>query len=345
MSTSRETGPAGSGPAAPQTSKEEKRKSMGSKMLTRVKTMLKRDKRPSGTAKPAAAASSTAPAAATTSTAETSKPAPPTEKKQADLYPNATKVSRAKLHEERVRQLGEKFGLEITANDLQTPEGETLRVEKPIRMRVRHICDQCQTTFGATKECPKCKHSRCKKCERMPSKRTEAEKVASRERRAAILKERKENPILLPDWDHSRKRIPLTKPGRPGCPDLVYKRPRQRVRRNCCQCAVLIPSGTKKCSGCAHIRCTDCPRDPAMKKYYPYGYPGDEWGAKSIPHHKCHECEAKFAGGADNGTECGNCQHKKCDDCPRITPQKVDPEPDPDVLKSLEAKLTQMKLK
>jgi hypothetical protein len=39
---------------------------------------------------------------------------------------------------------------------------------------------------------------------------------------------------------------------------------------------------------------------------------------------------------------CAKCSHKKCD---RLTPRKVEPEPDPEVLKSIQVKLQNMKLK
>ncbi|KAJ4423018.1 hypothetical protein N0V82_002285 [Gnomoniopsis sp. IMI 355080] len=77
---------------------------------------------------------------------------------------------------------------------------------------------------------------------------------------------------------------------------------------------------------------------------YPYGYPGDAFGAKSIPHYRCHECYEKFPPGADNGTACQNCSHGKCENCARIKPQKVEPVPDPEVVKSVQQKLAALKV-
>ncbi len=77
----------------------------------------------------------------------------------------------------------------------------------------------------------------------------------------------------------------------------------------------------------------------AKKSQYPYGYPGDVFGENSIPRHECHLCQTSFDWNAPDGTACSNCSHPKCADCPRLKPQKVDPEPDPEILKSLEARL------
>lgn len=144
-----------------------------------------------------------------------------------------------------------------------------LRVEKPIRMRVHRKCHQCDVFFGAAKECPKCGHNFCKECERYPQKRTEAEKIASRERRAAMLMEHEKNPIIMPDWNlNPREKIVLRRPGKPGGQELVYKKISQRVRRTCCKCletdatTMLFTGGKRECPRCDHARCTDCPRDP-----------------------------------------------------------------------------------
>lgn len=89
---------------------------------------------------------------------------------------------------------------------------------------------------------------------------------------------------------------------------------------------------------------TSHPSHRAKKNKYPYGYPGDEFGAKSVPYYKCHECNAKFPPGAADGTECFRCSHKKCDSCERLRPQKVEPEADPDVLRSVQERLAAINL-
>jgi len=152
--------------------------------------------------------------------------------------------------------------VELKPSEWHSSEGHVLRVEKPIKMRVHRKCHVCSTSFGAGKECPSCKHPRCKQCPRVPPKRTEAEREESRKKRAAILKQRAENPPIVPDWDTSDKKIVLKKPSKTGGQDLIHRKPRQRVRRTCCQCEKQFGAHVKACEGCSHIRCTDCPRDP-----------------------------------------------------------------------------------
>lgn len=57
--------------------------------------------------------------------------------------------------------------------------------------------------------------------------------------------------------------IELRKPNpRPGGQPLVRKKPMQRVRRTCHECSTMFVAGAKVCTGCGHVRCVDCPRDP-----------------------------------------------------------------------------------
>lgn len=313
--------------------KGKEKKGVG-KLLSRVKTVLKRgesSKRQSVVAPKAETKSEPAAAA--------------TKKADDKLAEGVTRVPRSELFEERAKLLGERFGLSVTAGEWWSTEGTALRTEKPIRMRVRRNCHLCNATFGVAKECPSCSHARCKQCTRYPPKRTEEEKQASRERRAAKAKEQAANPAIVPDWRVDEKvDFKLTKPAKTGGQDLVYKKPRQRVRRTCHECNALFAGGSKNCTGCGHIRCTDCPRDPAKKKKYPYGYPGDEFGPNSIPHYECFKCKTVFPTGAVDGTPCEKCKEPKSDKSERIKPRRVEPQPDPEILKSVEAKLAALKV-
>jgi hypothetical protein len=83
----------------------------------------------------------------------------------------------------------------------------------------------------------------------------------------------------------------------------------------------------------------------AKKDKYPYGYPGDAFGPNSTPHYECHECKTKYPPDTADGTECAKCSHKKCESCPRLTPRKVDPEPDPEIWKRVQEKLGALDIK
>ncbi|PKS09037.1 hypothetical protein jhhlp_003650 [Lomentospora prolificans] len=311
--------------------KEKEKKGVG-KLLARMKTVLKKGE--SSSRRFSIVGSKT-----------TKKGEPAEQKTDAKPEPEGiTKIPRSQLYEQRAKQLGERFGLQLYPGDWYSTEGDALRVEKPIRMRVRRNCHLCNATFGVAKECPNCQHVRCKQCSRYPPKRSEAEKQASRERRAAKAKELEENPPIAVDYRHDEKTPELRIPPKCGHQDLVYKKPRQRVRRNCHECGTLFSAGSKLCASCGHIRCTDCPRDPAKKKKYPFGYPGDEFGPNAVPHHECHECKSIFPGGAADGTACHSCQHPKCEKCERLKPRRVEPQPDPEVLKSVEEKLAKLKV-
>lgn len=83
----------------------------------------------------------------------------------------------------------------------------------------------------------------------------------------------------------------------------------------------------------------------AKKDKYPYGYPGDEFGVKSVARYGCHDCKTPFPPNATAETQCLKCSHKKCDSCKRLAPRKVEPEPDPEVWKTIQVKLAELKLK
>ncbi|KAL7893645.1 hypothetical protein HDV64DRAFT_149745 [Trichoderma sp. TUCIM 5745] len=260
--------------------------------------------------------------------------------------PGVSRLSKLELFEERAKKLNERFGLEIHPMEWQSavPNDTVLRMDKPIRMRVRRTCHRCNATFGATKECPNCNHSRCTKCTRYPPKRSEAEIVASRERRAAKIKANRENAPILPDYAPIEKEIVLKRPSKTGGQDLVHKKPRQRVRRTCHECDTLFTAGTKTCEKCKHVRCTDCPRDPPKKDKYPFGYPGDAFGPKSVPHYECLNCKTVYPTGVEDGAECRKCKFPKSHDSPRALPRKVEPTPDPEVMRRLQSKLDGLNL-
>jgi DNA-directed RNA polymerase subunit RPC12/RpoP len=102
---------------------------------------------------------------------------------------------------------------------------------------------------------------------------------------------------------------------------------------------------------------TNFPRP--KKKKYPDGYPGDQPSATSTDPIKyaCHRCnktyppvphpnspEGQALGDTIEPLECTRCGHPRCAECRRAQPQKVEPQPDPEVVKSVEAKLAALRL-
>ncbi|KAI1202317.1 hypothetical protein F5X97DRAFT_319472 [Nemania serpens] len=270
-------------------------------------------------------------------------PAPPA--RTLPEYEGATRIPRIQIHEERAKKLGARFGLEIKPSEWHSSEGEVLRVDKPVRMRIHRECHRCNSRFGAGNVCPSCRHTRCLQCTRYPDKQTEAERQANRERMEALIQKHKDMAPIIPSYDYAPQ-IVLTRPRKASTQDLVYKgRPRMRVRRYCHICETLISSHTKQtrtCEGCGHKRCADCPRQPDNKKSYPYGYPNDEPGSTFKGVFACHECKTKFEPQAEDGVQCSNCDHTKCSNCPRVKPRKVEPEPDPAVLESLRLRMAEL---
>ncbi|KAI1432807.1 hypothetical protein GGR50DRAFT_688709 [Xylaria sp. CBS 124048] len=265
---------------------------------------------------------------------------------KAPAYEGATPIPRIQIHEERAKKLGARFGLEIKPSEWHSSEGEVLRVDKPVRMRIHRKCHQCQSPFGAGNVCHSCQHTRCKQCSQNPSKRTEAERQANREKRDALIQKHKDMAPIIPSYDYSVP-VVITRPKKAGNQDLVFKgRPRLRVRRYCHNCEALISShGTeaRTCEECGHKRCADCPRSPDDKKRYPYGYPHDAPGTKFKGVYACHECKTKYSPDAEDGTQCPMCSHEKCSQCLRIRPRRVEPVPDAEVLESLRLRVANLR--
>ncbi|KAF4513065.1 hypothetical protein G6O67_000387 [Ophiocordyceps sinensis] len=305
-------------PSLPPKDDREKRGIGFGKVFSRVKIALRRGDSSSAKAKPPAATAPLQPPPSKAQPDTKSKPPAPVSKAaearaRYEGMEGVTKVAKTELFEERAKKLAERYGLEINAEDWirTTPNDTVLRIDKPIRIRVRRTCHRCNTALFQAKECPTCQHPRCTKCPRYPPKRTEAEKVASREKRAALIQANKENPPIITDYSYNDRGIVLKRPSKTGGQDLYQKKPRQRVRRTCHECQTLFTASSKKCQDCTHIRCTDCPRDPPKKDKYPFGYPGDAFGPSSVPRYECQRCEALYPVGAEHGIACKKCGRER----------------------------------
>ncbi|KAH8651634.1 hypothetical protein BGZ60DRAFT_533978 [Tricladium varicosporioides] len=347
--------PAREGPAVP----VEKKKGL-SNLVSRMKTVLRKSdgsKRMSLSSKPA-------PAGPSVIKTEEPVPAPketaPAEPVTTTDGPQPKKIMRSEIDAERARKLGERFRIPIEPHDWASKkvDKEAYRIEKPIRMRIHRTCHRCNATFGGNKTCTSCEHVRCTKCPRYPLKKPETK---AKEKVVAPVVGANIDAIEVDSYWNLRDEIVLTKPNpRPHGQPLVRKKPMQRVRRTCHECSTQFSANSKICAGCSHIRCADCPRDPAKKKKYPDGYPGDQFSTNvNRPvKYACHQCNKSFPAvphpesdeaakiGVENipRADCSRCGHQRCEDCPRALPMKVEPEVDPELFARVQAKLAELNI-
>ncbi|TVY59696.1 hypothetical protein LSUE1_G009822 [Lachnellula suecica] len=321
-------------------------------LVTRMKTVLKRSdgsKRLSFSSKPAAAATA-APSTAGPSTINPEQPtfaapqepiqtpSPVTTKPELPTGPHPQKVSRAEIDAERARKLGERF--KVTLDPIPWPaDMDAYRIEKPIRMRIHRSCHRCSVTFGSSKTCVSCQHVRCTKCPRYPPKGTA---TGTGEKTKTLLP----GAIEPDDYWNLRDVVELRMPNPRGGQPLVRKKPMQRVRRTCCGCETMFTASVKVCGKCAHVR--------AKRKKYPDGYPGDAPSSNTaLPvKYACHRCAKVFppiphpgSGLTQPVLKCVQCEHERCSECPRAPFVKVEPEPDPEVLRRVQAKLAALHVK
>ena len=227
--------------------------------------------------------------------------------------PLSIKVLRSQLEADRARRLGERFKLSDhrTAGTSGRPEQELIRVQKPIRMRIHRTCHRCNTAFGGSKVCA-CGHTRCTTCPRSPPRKDKSvAKPAQEPDRSDV--------IEVDDSHHfyDTEKIVLTIPSRTGGRALVRRKPVQRVRRACHECDTTFQSGSKVCAQCTHLRCVDCPREPAKKNQYPDGYPGDQPSSDPSRPVKfnCHKCNQTYPPvllDDKEALECERCKHQRC---------------------------------
>lgn len=333
--------PAGTGPQVPAAGKPKRGLSKYVAKFKKALASSDGSKRLSLSGAPKTTAA-TGEASASKPKASTTEPTPAVEEiKEATkttAEPEIKIYSKAELDAERAKKLTERFKLSLEDNEWPisvTTDVQVRRVEKPIRMRVHRTCHRCGASFGANKTCVGCEHTKCTKCPRYPGKKTKTQDVKSPEPVVAAKTEEQ-------DLNALKEKFVLTMPSRTGGQPLVRKKPKQRVRRTCHSCATLFMAGTKECSSCGHVRCEDCPRDPAKKNKYPDGYPGDEPSANPTRPKKfiCGDCKNMFEVSPQTNTDtppdCSHCQSSKTS---RAKPKKVIPAPDPEVLKSVQAKL------
>lgn len=117
------------------------------------------------------------------------------------------------------------------------------RVERPIRMRVRYTCHRCRTTFGRDRECGSCRHHRCTKCDRYPSK-----------------KPRPSEPTVEPSAPEEAIAADAEPAPAPGtC--------------TCHECQTGIDIGIENCPNCHHKICDRCLQESTHAEEHGQGQP------------------------------------------------------------------------
>jgi hypothetical protein len=125
---------------------------------------------------------------------------------------------------------------------ITTKAGNELAYQ-PSKQRVRRTCHKCETAFipfNAT-ICEQCRHIRCTKCPREPSK---------------LQKWPAGYPGDVDADSDSEVEKQLEKFRR------TWRKPRQRVRWECEHCNASFINGSYQCPGCGHARCDQCTRSP-----------------------------------------------------------------------------------
>ncbi|KAL4872589.1 hypothetical protein BDV12DRAFT_161817 [Aspergillus spectabilis] len=316
-----------------------------SKMISRMRTVLRRAS--STKASPSPSPKSANPTPAPAQPVSSKAPAP-----QPEAPAEPTVLSNwGALQEEKARALFAKYGLTLEPGEWKAASDVPVqRVTKNIRMRVRRTCHRCQTTFGPDKVCVNCQHVRCKKCPRHPPAKPKDQKEQTETALQTIIAQRT---LTRPVQPHPKpKEFKLTLPSRTGGQDLVRKPVRQRVRRTCHRCTTVFAAHATECTSCKHIRCKICPRDPPKLDKYPDGYPGDADPPYEPPartwkrprqriRYTCHQCSNIYRSGEKN---CSNCGQAKCAETIRDPPKKQKPEPDPEIVRRVEERLASIRV-
>lgn len=275
--------------------------------------------------------------------------------------PPVKTIVRSRAQMERLRKVTERYNLPIP-NEYATfygPEKEPHRVHRPTRMRIHRTCHRCNAMFRGARICPQCQHQACALCQATPQPRY----LSSWD---PIVDDPLAVDLEVDDYHGMQQQVVVTRAANRANPQLlVRKELRQRVRRTCHSCQTLFTSRNRICTNCQHFCCTECPRFPPKRRKYPDGYPGDEPASSSTApiRYACHLCRKSYppvphpdspegqAIGDAAFADCVRCGHTRCPSCrrapPRTAPLAPTPspppepalDPDPDVLRSVEAKL------
>ena len=153
-----------------------------------------------------------------------------------------------KIQEEKARALFAKYNMTLEIGEWTPPfKGDSVRVEKKVRVRIHRHCHRCQTMFGIQKKCVECGHTRCKKCPKSKMTGLKDRKGKSVVAGGLVVDDRYMS-MMEPDV--------LSMPYRRSVRELAGSAPRV-----CHKCQTMFFGNAPQCGACGHQRCAQCPQD------------------------------------------------------------------------------------
>lgn len=192
-----------------------------------------------------------------------------------------------------------------------------LRVEKPIRMRIRYTCHVCEHLLGVERKCMKCKHKRCEECPRHPSRRSQTKDTGMQpfkaKKEGVTLRKREYDDVERITRSRSKGKSQAATDGPNTMPVM------QLLQYSCHKCTTTFEQRGRLCSSCGHLRCSRCSRNLSNLSYSSGEDPLGPERVYRQPRQRirwiCDHCENTFR---EDSRVCGECLHKRCGACRRI---------------------------
>lgn len=227
--------------------------------------------------------------------------------------------TRTGISEEKARLLSEKYGLRYEGSaqrQQKEPPGKIRRVERPVRIRLRWSCHECNTAFAHNKECSSCGHTRCGDCNRSPPQRVlRLLEKTKREKEAADLRERAASASPEDDVVPGPSTTILTEKVRDEISEpALQPAEEEALEADPLKFVYTIRSASLGGVGGVELYHLD-PRKPRSRR--PDVPTPEIQRVFKQPRQRvrwtCDRCSAVFT----NRERCSNCQHERCEDCIR----------------------------
>jgi rRNA maturation endonuclease Nob1 len=217
------------------------------------------------------------------------------------------------------------------------PRPGVMRVEKKIKVRVRHSCHQCATLYTKGRICSNCGHNRCLVCPREPARRlhdrSQSTRVDTRSQLASMESQAGQQQQPSSSTPNQQGPPPTYAPIVQRSTSEAPGRPFQRVQSSCHRCeSSFVPGTAHHCPNCGHQKCDLCPRQLADPVLPPENLEqmitvvprtAESHGKHRVwraPRQRfavvCHECTTPFK---YKEPTCATCSHRRCRVCARIS--------------------------